>query len=796
MKQFLTLLAFVITCLSWQAVLAETEPNNTIAEANNLPLGAMQSGTASTITGDIDFFKVVLVYDGKLRVDFTITNGVSCVVQLQHAAGGVVTSKVTAGADSLVSYTLAAGDYYVRFYPTTINATCNYTVTHFSQVYAEGENDAEPNNTPAEAQVFVLNSEETGHFGYFNQGSWDGTDWWKITTTEDGNLHIKLRSLWGAWMYATLFDSDGTTQLFGGGINTCCAYPDSMVVGGLAPGTYLLRISAQWVNTTSPYEIENYLHEPAEANDAEPNNSVEEATKLGLNKTKEGHIGYYGAGQGDWEDWYKISTKEGGMLHITIEPTGSHWLYADVFDKDGNTLLKKAWNYYAFDFKLDGLNASDYYIRLYTAGGGLNSVYNPYTLTNEFEAYQYADDEFSNDIAAKAATIPANGTVYGHIGFSGNLSADYTDWWKINYTGSGSLNIATDAEAQLATDWYNHYYAVTIYKDTLAAPIFNYSYLDWSNNNLTNLTPGYYWIRISYQTGFNSYSITNTFAETGIATINSFKAITGIDCNDHKLQAKCTGSQPPYTVQAYRFGEVYGDPVMVKDNTKFTIKNLPPGSYHLTARGDGASDAAVDTSNAKDLVPVPANVQINSITASSAKVTWDGLPDCIDKYEVKYRVQGSSNWTKVTVNGTKEKYTINGLQPATSYEWSLMAIVKNSTGELEALSQKVTGGFSTPAFGADGEKLEDELSLQPGIRVYPNPAADYCTITWTGNPDEQLNISIADAGGKVVSLKSQVTGGSIETEAIDLTRFSAGTYLITVKDEAGNGFTGKLIITK
>lgn len=795
MKKLLTLFAIVIICSWWHSAQAETEPNNSIAQANDIPLGTSASGTASTSTGDIDFFEVTLLHDGKLRINVTITNGVQSSLQLQHSGGGVVTSISTSGTDSLVSsLTLAAGNYYVYISPSNISSTCTYTITHYSQQYAEGENDLEPNNSAAEAQVFPLNSEEAGHYGFFDQGTWDGTDWWKITTHADGNLHIKLKSLWGAWMYATLYDTDGTTPLYGGGISTCCGYPDSMVVTGLAPGTYLLKISAQWVNTTSPYEIENHLYEPAQANDEEPNNTFAEATKFSLNKTKEGHIGYYGNGQMDGADWYKITTKEGGMLQISIVPFGGHWLYAEVYDKDGITKLKQAWNYFAFDFEIDGLNASTYYLKIY-ASGALNAVSNPYTVANTFEAYQYPDDDLSNDVAAKAVTIPANGTVYGHIGFTGNLTTDYTDWWKINYTGSGTLNISTDAEAQLLTDWYSHYYTVTIYKDTLAAPLVNYSYLDWSNNNLSNLTAGYYWIRISYWNGFNSYSITNTFTETNIAVINSFKPVTGITCDDHKLQVKCSGSQPPYTVQVYRFGEAFGDPVIIKDNVKFNIKNLPPGNYYITAKGDGASDAAMATSNSKDVVPLPANVEVKNITANSAKISWTGLPDCIDKYEIWYKVSGTTGWTKVTVNGSKVKYTIKELMPSTSYDWSLMAIVKDSTGELEALSEKVTGVFGTTAFGMEISERTGDDEAETVISLYPNPATTHCKVDLEGATGT-VEVTVMDAAGKIRWSGSHTIQEQVKSFDLDFTSLSSGIYLVKITSEDGKTRSEKLIISR
>jgi hypothetical protein len=84
---------------------------------------------------------------------------------------------------------LAAGTYYVRinsFY-TTDFAPYTLKDSLFSPSQA---NDTEPNDSRATALTLNPNSKTTGHTGYYYNNKRDSSDWYKITTAQDGQLKL------------------------------------------------------------------------------------------------------------------------------------------------------------------------------------------------------------------------------------------------------------------------------------------------------------------------------------------------------------------------------------------------------------------------------------------------------------------------------------------------------------------------------------------------------------------------------------------------------------------------------
>jgi hypothetical protein len=83
----------------------------------------------------------------------------------------------------------------------------------------------------------------------------------------------------------------------------------------------------------------------------------------------------------------------------------------------------------------------------------------------------------------------------------------------------------------------------------------------------------------------------------------------------------------------------------------------------------------------------------------------------------------------------------------------------------------------------------EDYKIDVAVRVYPNPTAQYL---FAEQPDNhQLEIRLMDLGGK--TLLKQKTSSK---EAIDLSRFNAGIYLIEVRDTETNSKNTYKIIKK
>ena len=74
--------------------------------------------------------------------------------------------------------------------------------------------------------------------------------------------------------------------------------------------------------------------------------------------------------------------------------------------------------------------------------------------------------------------------------------------------------------------------------------------------------------------------------------------------------------------------------------------------------------------------PPPQNLQVEAITSSSARVSWDASAGATD-YDLFYRVASTSDWVKINQN-TALYRIIENLERGTRYHWTVRA--ENSAG--------------------------------------------------------------------------------------------------------------------
>lgn len=340
-------------------------------------------------------------------------------------------------------------------------------------------------------------------------------DYWKVTIPKDGAITTTLTSTNGTVINYPLFDKNYKQVGGNGGTD------------GLAAGVYYVGVTSYYGNQTVDYTLSAHFTPAPVPNDAEPNNTKEQALIFPLNSSKTGHIGYYSATFDDGADWYKIRTND-GQLNLTMIPNVGHYinivLYdsATLFETDGNTYIYG--NYFAdtVNLSFDGLAAGAYYVKLDLFYN--QADYSPYTLINNLETYKYAADAEPNDAPYQAQTILPNQTVTGHNGFYYTYnSSDGADWWKINYTGTGNLKLNFNEERRIGDNSFSAT-EFRVYSDTTKDPIYFATFADSANvANLEGLTPGMYWILVSPSVNyrsFASYSITDSYTTLPVTFIN------------------------------------------------------------------------------------------------------------------------------------------------------------------------------------------------------------------------------------------------------------------------------------
>ncbi len=381
--------------------------------------------------------------------------------------------------------------------------------------------ETEPNDTPANANTLRLNGTDSGAVNPAGD-----SDWWKVTSTADGRLSIRLNNTRNGILTFSLYDTAGII-LLNGPMQVENNQISVLEKDGLAAGTYFILIKGSSSADASSYYISDSLFSPMQANDKEPNNNVSQTNTLSRNSTKTGHIGYYYNNMRDSTDWYKLSTNADGLIKITFKSVSNDTILGSVYDYYGKTILDSAFATKEITptIKIDGLASGNYYIRITTAKG-----FTPYILSDSLLTYNtYPRDREPNKHPYQANILPANSTVTGHISFYKNNKVDSTDYFKLTYTGTtGNLSLTVNILPALI-DSLVRGIRFDVFRDTLAAPISRNSFSQRNNIlNLTSLTAGDYYIRVrglkQSLGGGVAYSITDSF---GVALPITFISFNG-----------------------------------------------------------------------------------------------------------------------------------------------------------------------------------------------------------------------------------------------------------------------------
>jgi hypothetical protein len=462
-----------------------------------------------------------------------------------------------------------------------------------------------------------------------------------------------------------------------------------------------------------------------------------------------------------------------------------------LYDNNGTKLLNSSYSTGAFNISTDGLAAGTYYVRVNCY---YNSGFAPYTLTDSLRTYTNANDAEPNNKPYLAKTLSANTATTGHVGFYYNNIRDTFDWYKINYTGSGALSVSLNPEAKKCCGV--DYIYLDIWKDTSASPIYSNYAAGTVTANLSSLTQGYYWVRVRmyYSSSFESYSLTPTFTQTNIAKVKLVAPVAPTDCSStNSLRFNCSGSQPPYTIQLYRFGVPYGNPVVVAKTKTFT--NLPDGYYYATAYGDGATGTAFGISKKVTIVPAPTNLSTTSITSTQARFNWT-TQSCASYYQVQYRVHGTATWTTKKTKGNVGAYVARNLTPGTLYEWHIAsADTSNGVGGIGVYTDSIpfTTAASFAANAGDDDDVTANTNSKAVLTIYPNPAKTHFSLQLNAAKiNSMVNVKLTDLNGNTVWSAANIN--AVSTKKVDVSNLANGLYMLQVIGSDGVVVASKKII--
>ena len=327
---------------STTGILQEIEPNNAIGTATPLPSDTTISGNigvCSPTNTTADIFHITPPSQGTMRVE-------ACMSTVGAAPLNVTFKVSVSNGSVLATHTLQAGanggaitsffempcqamyDYYITV-ETSGSAECMSYSFSYTTNAPTFENDAEPNNSTAQAIILPQGTPATGHLN-FNAGlggSANNVDYYRIDLPTDGVLTVNVEAE---------HDNSSTTEtlqtvivMSNGSVVSTLNAPigaDSIpasssfsipCAGTVAP--YYLRLIAGTCGVS--YRVSWTVTPPVFANDIEANNAPGQAIPLLEGAQMTGHL-EFDAGLGssaDNNDYYRIDLPTNGILNVTIE---------------------------------------------------------------------------------------------------------------------------------------------------------------------------------------------------------------------------------------------------------------------------------------------------------------------------------------------------------------------------------------------------------------------------------------------------------------------------------------------
>ncbi|XP_070988941.1 tenascin-R-like isoform X2 [Oncorhynchus clarkii lewisi] len=287
----------------------------------------------------------------------------------------------------------------------------------------------------------------------------------------------------------------------------------------------------------------------------------------------------------------------------------------------------------------------------------------------------------------------------------GNESGTISTEFSTEIDAPKNLQVLSKASTTLELEWDNSEVEVEGYQvvySTLAGDRYDKVIVPrndgpTSRTTLTDLLPGTeYGIGISAMLGSNRSSPATMNARTGLDVPMDLTVTASTDNTITLLWGVVQGPIDHYMVTYTSSSGLTMEVTVPKDVTTTTLDDLEPGTeYTITVaaqRGRQQSTAAtIDAFTG--FSPVIA-LYLSDITWDSVMVAWSAPAPPADLYILSYSSEDGTDTSKVTLDGSKTRSSVEGLLPSTQYTVSLITIQGEVTSE--AVTATLTTGMDPP----------------------------------------------------------------------------------------------------
>jgi hypothetical protein len=196
----------------------------------------------------------------------------------------------------------------------------------------------------------------------------------------------------------------------------------------------------------------------------------------------------------------------------------------------------------------------------------------------------------------------------------------------------------------------------------------------------------------------------------------------------------------------------------------------------ITGFGE-VEDYCINIADAEGCPPPRALTASYDTDSSRTVFTWPASAAPGGSYRVRYRPTGSmDDWAEVDTDTTRVR--VDGANLCGSNDIEIASICDNVAGTFQAF---VFDNVCTDS--PDGRLEAADWS------VFPNPAANFATVRWSGGLQAR-EVQLFDLTGRRISSTSNISGNATE---LNLGGLPAGVYLVRVITEDGRAGTRRLI---
>ncbi len=227
--------------------------------------------------------------------------------------------------------------------------------------------------------------------------------------------------------------------------------------------------------------------------------------------------------------------------------------------------------------------------------------------------------------------------------------------------------------------------------------------------SVTGLTSGatyQFQVQTVCAAGQSSFSTLTTFTTGPVCPTPTNLTITNITSNTAMLNWGAVTGAASYNVRYRVVGTTTWTTSTSTTNTLAISGLIPATNYDFQVQtvctggvpGNFSTSGVFTTAPTGGGCAVPTGLTVSNITSTTALVNWNAVAGAV-RYNVQYRVAGTSGWTTDTSGSLT--YAISALTPSTHYEFQVQTLC--SGGNTSAFSPSdtfsTTGACSSPPLG-------------------------------------------------------------------------------------------------